>query len=122
MAYTAFVLSEKARAQLLAAFPPENPDVICHHVTQNFGVPVDTIPPVPARVVVIGYAFDDCLECFVVEVNGVRHRADGKLYHITHSLNRAKGRKPVESNDVLAAYGYKAIDRIDLGLLEGATL
>lgn len=123
MPYTAYKLTDRARAHLLSVFTPENPDVICHHATEKFGVSADHPAPAPAKVVVVGYAFDDSLECLVVEVNGQRHRPDGKTYHITLSLDRSKGRKPVESNDVIAGFGWKALETpIDLGEMPGVTL
>jgi len=54
---------------------------------------------------VVGYVDDgEGLEALVVSVNGSTERPDGKIYHITWSLN--EGRKPVESNDLLAKKVY----------------
>lgn len=123
MPYTAYKLTDMARAHLLSVFTPENPNVICHHITEKFGVAADHPAPAPAKVVVVGIAFDNSLECLVVEVNGQRHRPDGKSYHITLSLDRSKGRKPVESNEVIACFGWKALEQpIDLGEMPGVTL
>lgn len=122
MAYTAFVLSHRARAELLSKFPPKFPDVICHHVTERFGVPNDFKAPDDSNVTVIGYSDDESLEALVVEVNGDRKRKDGKVYHITLSLDRSKGRKPVESNDVIAWRGFSEVERVNLGKVQGKTL
>jgi len=51
----------------------------------------------------------------MVEINGERKRPDGKLYHITLSLDRAKKKKPVHSND-LVAKGFKHISPISIHL------
>lgn len=123
MAYTAFVLSQRARAELLASFPTKFPDVICHHVTERFGVPQGHPVPMDADITVIGYAHDASLEALVVEVNGVRKRKDGKVYHITLSLDRSQGRKPVESNALIEQYGYvELVEPVVLGKVQGATL
>jgi hypothetical protein len=107
MAYTAFVLSEASRALVLAAFPPKFPDVVAHHVTDTFGVPfVSGYTPPPSVVEVVGYSCDESLECLVVEVNGAAKRGDGKLYHITLSLDRNAGRRPVQSNVLLEEKGF----------------
>lgn len=121
MAYTAFVLSQRARAEVLSNFPPKFKDVICHHVTDRFGVAQDFPAPSNAKVTVVGYACDDSLEAVVVEVDGDRKRKDGKVYHITLSLDKSQGRKPVESNSVIAL-GYKSVEPFTLGELLGATL
>jgi len=122
MAYTAFVLSQRARAELLSKFPPKFPDVICHHVTERFGVPNGFQAPNDSNVTVVGYASDDSLEALVVEVDGARERKDGKVYHITLSLDRSQGRKPVESNDVIGRFGFETVERVELGKVQGVTL
>lgn len=110
MAYSAYVLSEKSRAALLQAFPPKFPDVIAHHVTVQFGIKLDSDPPKSASVRVFGYASDASLEAIVVAVDGTTMRPDGKTYHITLSLDRTQGRRPVESNIVIAANGWEHVD------------
>jgi hypothetical protein len=105
MAYTAYVLTERSRRNVLIAYPPKFPVVRAHHVTLQFGVPRDTVAPTPARIEVIGYAHDDSLEALVVTVNSKCKRDDGSVYHIT--LSHAEGRKPVESNAVIAANGWR---------------
>jgi hypothetical protein len=123
MAYTAFVLSQRARAELLSKFPTKFPDVICHHVTERFGVPQGHPAPADADITVVGYAHDASLEALVVEVNGDRGRKDGKVYHITLSLDRSQGRKPVESNALIDMGGYVELDEpVVLGKVQGMTL
>jgi 8-oxo-dGTP pyrophosphatase MutT (NUDIX family)/ribosomal protein S18 acetylase RimI-like enzyme len=101
-AYTAYVLTKASRDSLLSKFPPKFPDVIAHHVTLQFGVPQDTAVPEAAKIEVVGYAADDSLEAVVVSVNGETKRPDGSTYHVTLSLDRTKGRKPVQSNEVVS--------------------
>lgn len=100
--YWAFVLDEASRNKLLAAFPPKFPDVIAHHVTVGFGktCPAGFTAGETQSIDVIWHAEDASLECVVVRA-GSLHRPDGKPFHITMSLDRAAGRKPVQSNDVI---------------------
>jgi len=37
----------------------------------------------------------------LVELNGSTRRSDGRLYHITWSLDRSKGKKPFHTNDII---------------------
>lgn len=105
--YTGYELTEKSRSEILSKFPPKYPDVVCHHITETFGVPEGTEAPAqPESIRVIGHAFDDDkkVEALLVEVNGTRSRPSGGQYHITLSLDRSAGAKPVQSNHIL----YKA--------------
>ena len=105
--YTAYVLTDHTRAQLLKMFPPKyerngfNNATIAHHVTEEFGVPADTELPEPVCVEIIGHLdTEDGLEVLVVTVNGEYFRKDNNLYHITWSLDPEKY-KPVDSNKAL---------------------
>jgi hypothetical protein len=110
MAHTAYVLTPESRAAILERFPPKFSDVICHHVTERFGVPGSKkFMPVPAEIIVVGYACDATLEALVVTVNGKTARPDGMVYHITLSLERSAGRKPVDSNRLIAAAGWSSV-------------
>lgn len=100
--YWAFVLDEVSRNALLAKFPPKFADVIAHHVTVSMGkaCPATFAEGMRQQIEVIWYAADEGLECVVVRA-GSLHRPDGKPFHITLSLDRAAGRKPVQSNQVI---------------------
>ncbi len=112
--YTAYVLDDKSRRELQKRFPPKYPEFLGHHTTVKFGVPVDTPKPHTADLSVIGYADDgEGLEALVVEVNGKSIRSDGSIYHITWSLDRSKGRKPVQSNKLVQA-GFEKITPIPI--------
>lgn len=57
-------------------------------------------PEMPTLVEVVGYIdTGDGLEGFLVEVNGKSDRPSGGKYHITWSIDRDKGYKPVNTND-----------------------
>lgn len=109
MAYTGFELTEKDRAMLAARFSPRFPDFIGHHVTWEFGVENAELPAVD-KLEVVGYACDGSLECLVVRYAGTTRRPDGGTLHITWSLDRSAGRKPVDSNTLLATAGFWAGD------------
>jgi hypothetical protein len=50
------------------------------------------------------------LQAMVVAINGTTDRPDGSSYHITWALDRARGRRAVESNAVIAERGYVPLD------------
>jgi hypothetical protein len=111
--YTAYVLDDKARNQLLAKFPPKYPKVIAHHVTIQFGVPADTEIP-EAKVAVVGYVdSDDGLEALVVAIYGSTERSDGNTYHITWSLDPEKY-SPKDSNTVLKSKRFTLVRSIPI--------
>lgn len=101
--YTAYVLDKRNRAELLAQFEPRYPDVIAHHITYEFGVPESKpLPEQPQSLKIVGRVDDGKgVEALVVEVDGDTQRPDGKTFHITWSIDRSQGRKPVHSNDVI---------------------
>lgn len=111
--YEAFVLDEPSRQTLAKVFPPKYPEWIGHHITFEFGVQKGTEGKYGGSqpVKVVGYAEDNGIEVLVVSVGGVTIRPDGKKYHITWSLDRSKGWKPVDSNKVIQDKGFKLLDR-----------
>ena len=95
------------RERLLRRFVPRYPRVVADHVT--FGR-ANEAPDMPAcdRARVVGRADDgEGVEALVVALGGETGRWDGSTYHMTWSL--AEGRKPVESNAVIARHGWQAI-------------
>jgi hypothetical protein len=115
--YLAYSLTGASRNDLLHRFKPKNPEVICQHVTFKFPAKSsDELPPAAHEAHVVGYAEEDGLEALVVEINGHTKRpSDGKLFHITLSLDRKKGKKPVHSN-ALVGKGFKHIPPISIHL------
>lgn len=105
--YTAYVLTDKSRAELLQKFPPVYSDVRAHHVTLDFGVPKGTAIPPEATIKVVGYSNSgDGLEVLVVTVDGEMVRPDGGLYHITWSIDPTSNYKAKDSVQVLRSNGY----------------
>lgn len=112
MSYSAFVLDSHARRALLDKIPPKYPDVIAHHVTEKFGIPKPTTPvhAHAQHVTIIGIADDGAgVQAAVVEINGSSTRKDGSQYHVTISIDRSAGRKPVDSNRVIKEKGWTKV-------------
>jgi hypothetical protein len=104
-----WLLDDVDRAALLIRFPPIWPDVIAHHVT----LVSHTDAPLPAetRGEVVGHVDDGAgLQALAVAIGGATSRPDGSIYHITWSLDCARGRRAVESNDVLRERGFRRLD------------
>ena len=103
-------LDRSERDDLLRRFPPRYDDVIADHVTLQSNA-LDEPLPSAVEAKIVGRADDeDSLECLVVSVDGTTDRPDGSTFHITWSLDKAKGRTAKESNDVLKERGWSAID------------
>jgi hypothetical protein len=98
------------RDALLERFPPRYPDAVADHITLETQAERKPLPAgVQARIV--GRADDDGgVEAMVVAVDGSTDRPDGSTFHITWSLDKAKGRRAVESNDVLKQRRWDPLD------------
>ena len=92
------MLTDQARAALLAQVVPVFDTVVAHHVTHQFGV-YDTMPPDADTVRVVAVAQNDMVQAAVVKVNGTTARDYGdSFYHVTVSLNTDAGAKPNDAN------------------------
>lgn len=108
---TGWKLDAGERAALLDRFPPEWPDVIADHVTLDPDADVQTPLPQDRQGAIVGAINDgEGLQALVVAIDGGTDRPDGSTYHITWSLDRARGRHPVESNSVIARHGWRPTD------------
>lgn len=117
--YIGYLLSEKSRNELMRKFPPIHPDVIGEHVTHTFGgVNEDTpLPEQPTTAQVIGGSENDKVQCLIVRIDGSVKRPDGKTFHITWSIDRSRGARPVDSNTCIIENGIYRIDKpIDIEL------
>ena len=104
-------LDRSQRGELLERFPPRYADVDADHVTLRTKALREPLPP-EVHAEIVGRADDgDSLEAMVVSLDGTTDRPDGSVFHITWSLDKAKGRKPRESNDLLKERGWTPIDR-----------
>lgn len=114
--YTGFEIAESDRQMLAEIFPPKFPDWIGHHITVDFGVKESHPLPHADSLVVVGYQCDESLEALVVAVDHQTKRPDGVYYHITWSLDRSKGRKPVDSKRVITP-SYTRVEPIPLKVI-----
>jgi len=104
-------LDRQERDMLLARFPPNWPDVDADHVTLQSHVAPDCPLPRADSGQIVGWVNDGAgLQALVVRIDGATNRPDGGTYHITWSLDCGRGRRPVESNDVLETQGWQPID------------
>ena len=109
MPYSAYVISSESRALIIKRHPALFPEQIAHHITHQF--PDQKRPPPVEEVKVVGYAKDISfgLECLVVSIDGNSERPSGGIYHITLSLDRSLGAKPVLSNRLLES-GWERLE------------
>lgn len=107
--YSAYLIPAEVRAHLLQHFPPRYPEKVGHHITHTYGVPQGSpAPAAPGEARVVGIADDGKgLEALVIEMDGTTRRPDGSTWHITWS--KEHDRLPRESNDVIAAHGWRAL-------------
>jgi hypothetical protein len=105
---TGWRLDPEDRARLLEQFAPRYADIIAEHVTLQFGGACAL--PRERSGEVIGEADDGAgAQALVVRIGGTSDRPDGSTYHITWSLDRNRGRKPVQSNDVIRDFGWRPL-------------
>ena len=103
-------LDRAERGVLLGRFPPAYADAVADHVTLAARIGPGTRLPCETGGAVVGRADDgNGVEAMVVSIGGTTDRPDGSTYHITWSLDRGRGRRPVESNDVIRATGWTAL-------------
>lgn len=115
--YTGYQLTSSAHHELLAHIEPIHPDVIAHHVTHEYGV-YESLPPDAEYVRVVAMASNETVQAAIVKVNGTTERPGGKFYHITISIDRAAGAKPVDSNDLVAdSKNWVAVDPFNLAVM-----
>lgn len=100
-------LDRAERADLLAALPPAYPDVIADHVTLKVGAHDREPLPEATTGQVVGVADDSLgVQALVVSIGGSTARPGGGTYHVTWSIDRKRGRRPVDSNRVIAERGW----------------
>ena len=108
-------IGPEERDRLLARFPPRYERRVADHVTLRFGTDADTPLPAETEARIVGEADDDAgVQALVVEIGGTIARGDGSHFHITWSLGG--GRTAKESNDVIAAGGWTAVDPVRIAL------
>ena len=110
MSIIGWKLDRGDREWLLDRFPPIWPDVIADHVTLASSKDCEIGLPPEARAMVVGHVNDESgLQALVVEIGDTTDRPDGSTFHITWSIDRAAGREPKDSNEVLARLGWERL-------------
>lgn len=100
-------LDRAERTALIEQLPPAYDHVVADHVTLSAKVGAGLPLPPEREGRIVGHADDgEGVEALVVEIAGRTARPDGSTYHITWSLDQGKGRRAVESNDVLRNRGW----------------
>lgn len=109
-------LDREHRNELLRRFQPRYRDAIADHVTLQANAEADPLPD-PVEGMIVGHADDgDSLEAMVVTIDGETGRPDGSVFHITWSLDKAKGRQARESNDLLKECEWQPLGPIPVKL------
>lgn len=114
--YLAFVLDNKSREKLIAAFPPSFDTTVCHHVTIKFNdIDIEDVEKYHdiTRATVVGIIAEEDLEALVVNFASTTTREDGGTYHITHSLTKGK-KKPFDSNKLLKKKDFVPVPHISI--------
>jgi hypothetical protein len=110
MSATGWKLNEMERPGLLDRFPPLWPDVIADHITLRSGAGEDDPLPQEEQAEIVGDLSDgEGLQALIVAIGGVTRRPDGGVFHITWSLDRGRGRRAVQSNEVIADMGWRRL-------------
>ena len=108
--YVGWLLPTNEREKVMMYIPPAYPDVLAHHVTLKFGVPADYPLPKKTSGVIVGIADDGKgVQAAIVKIGGTTDRPDGSTFHITWSIDRNAGRKPVDSNAVIKEIGWEKL-------------
>lgn len=103
--YSVYQLMPTERQRLLKMFPPRYAKTYADHVTVQFGGDKVSLPAPAEQMEIIGRADDNHgLEAMVVRINGVLGRSDGKIYHITWSLDPKVKPDPNIDSDPSAHY------------------
>ena len=114
-------LDGEQRSWLLNLFSSAYPDVIADHVTLSSGTDKKR-PPKDTNAEIVGQVDDGAgVQAFVVRIDGTTDRPDGSTYHITWSIDRSKGRKARDSNDVIRTLGWQSLDQPMPITLKGAS-
>ena len=94
------------REQLLDRFPACYAEPVADHVTLKTDAQYEPLPP-EVQAEILGRADDGIgVEAMVVALDGSTDRPDGSTFHITWSLDKSKGRRARESNDLLRDKGW----------------
>jgi|WetSurSiteA1Bulk_404760.scaffolds.fasta_scaffold00002_62 hypothetical protein len=98
------------RKKLLKTFKPKYKDVFADHITHEISASEGDKRPKVKGARIIGHVDNgEDLEALVAKVGSNLKRPDRGQYHVTLSLDKDKGRNPVDSNDIISDLGYKKL-------------
>lgn len=108
--YTAFLLSESIRKQLLSTIAANYSEVIADHITYQFGAK-DFGSLFHPKVIEAHTIIDNQkgLQALAITVDGKQFRPDGSPYHITWSLDPLQF-KAVDSNTLIQEFLDNKLD------------
>ena len=109
MAYTGFLI--KNQKSLLAGIPPIFDKVFADHVTVCMGVGDS---PKAATLKVVAVVSNDRIQAGIVTVDDEYVRPDGKIFHVTLSLDSESGARPAESNELIKSATWNFIQPVYL--------
>jgi|KBSSwiStaDraftv2_1062776.scaffolds.fasta_scaffold93224_2 hypothetical protein len=108
--FAGWKLDEQDRVRLLTRFPPIFAQIVADHVTLRSGTNASTALPTETSGEVVGEVDDGLgVQALVVRIGGTTERGDGSTFHLTWSLG--EGRHAKESNDVIARYGWRPLEK-----------
>ena len=117
--YSVYQLSADEQQRLLKLFQPRYAKTYADHVTVRFGGSDIPLPEPVRQMEIIGRADDNHgLEALVVRVNGSLGRADGKIYHMTWSLNPEASPPPEIDPNPQARYKPVHSNALICGLID----
>ena len=102
--YTAVILDEKSKSELLGKFKkmiPKNYKILAHHMTITFGKGLDSIGlegDVGKQINLTVTHLGESEMAIAVKVKG--YETNNKIPHITLAINSDEGGKPVMSNQI----------------------
>lgn len=104
--YYAFSISSELRERILATYPAIFEEVICEHCTLVF-TPFNNTEyetNTPYTIKITQGLSNECIQCVTCTIDDKSNRPNGGKFHITVSLDRTKGAKPVMSNNLILDY------------------
>lgn len=83
-----YKISSEQKAELIKKFPPKYSKAFGDHITLKMGGIDAETPEAPDKIQIVGIVDDgNGLEAMIIKVNGELKRPDGKIFHMTWSLN-----------------------------------
>lgn len=106
-------LRASERLSLLELLPVQFDDIIADHITYSSGNDFANLLPELRTAFIIGHSSDNLgVQAMIIKINESIFRPDGKIFHITWSLDLSSNRRPAESNHVIMENGWNRFESI----------